>query len=332
MDSRPLLLDEADVGRCLDMTALIPLMRRTLGAFSAGRCVMPVRTSLRIRPAGGFYGVMPAHVPGEGDDPGAFGLKSVCFFPANDARGLPTHLAQILLLDPSTGALTAILDGRLITELRTAAVSALSVELLARKGPAVLAILGSGVQARSHLEAVARVRKLTQVRVWSRRHEHAIAFVHRMHEAVGCPVSAVPTVADAVRGANVVVTATSATDPVLPGALLEPGMHLCVVGSSSAKMRELDGAAVKRCRVWVDSREAAPVEAGDLVLAMKEGAIGTDHVLGELGELANGAAGRRDEREITMFKSLGLAVEDIASARAAVERARQLGIGRPIEL
>ena len=167
MDSAPpILLTEADVARCLDMGELVPLMRQTLGAFSAKRCVQPVRSSLRIKPAMGFYGVMPAHVPGPGEDPGAFGLKSVCFFPGNDALGLHTHMAQIILLDPRTGALVAILDGRLITEMRTAAVSAASVELLARKGPARLAILGSGVQARSHLAAMACVRELEHVRVW----------------------------------------------------------------------------------------------------------------------------------------------------------------------
>jgi alanine dehydrogenase len=328
----PLLLTEADVGRCLDMRSLIPLMRETLGRFSAGQCVQPVRTSLRIKPVGGFYGVMPAHVPGRGGDAGAFGLKSVSFFPSNDALGLPTHMAQILLLDPANGALVAILDGRLITEMRTAAVSAVSVDLLARKGPTSLAILGSGVQARSHLEAVACVRELAHVRVWSRRHEHALEFVNVMHEKVGCPMSAARTVAEAVKGANVVVTATSASDPVLPGALLEPGMHLAVVGSSSARMRELDAEAVKRCRVWVDSREAAPVEAGDIVIAIKEGAIGPEHVLGELGDLVNGSPGRRSDREITMFKSLGLAVEDIASALLALERARALGVGQAVSL
>jgi len=331
-ESSPLLLTEADLGRCLDMRSLIPLMRETLGRFSAGQCVQPVRTSLRIKPVGGFYGVMPAHVPGPDGDAGAFGLKSVAFFPSNDALGLHTHMAQILLLDPATGALTAILDGRLITEMRTAAVSAVSVDILARKGPTVLAILGSGVQARSHLEAVACVRELSQVRVWSRRHEHALQFVRKMHEKVDGAMSAVPTVAEAVKGATVIVTATSASDPVLEGSLLEPGMHLAVVGSSSARMRELDAAAVKRCRVWVDSREAAPIEAGDIVIAMQEGAIGKDHVQGELGELVNGSPGRASDREITMFKSLGLAVEDIASAALAVRRARALGVGQEVAL
>jgi len=328
----PLLLSEADVARCLEMAALIPLMRDTLGRFSRGACVQPVRTNLRIRPADGFYGVMPAHVPGDGGDPGAFGLKSVSFFPGNDALNLPTHLATILLLDPRTGGLEAILDGRLITEMRTAAVSAVSVDLLARSGPATLAILGSGVQARSHLQALSLVRPLSHVRVWSRRSDHALQFVRAMHAEVSCPVSAVHSAEDAVKGADLVVTATSATEPVLHGSALEPGMHLAVVGSSSPRMRELDGAAVARCRVWADSRDAAAVEAGDLVLARREGAIGDDHLVGELGDVVNGLSGRRTPEEITMFKSLGLAVEDIATARVVLDRARALGLGKEVTI
>jgi alanine dehydrogenase len=328
----PLLLDESDVGRCLDMAALIPLMRATLGRFSAGQCVQPVRTSLKIKPANGFYGVMPAHVPGDNGDAGAFGLKSVSFFPGNDAIGQPTHLATILILDPRTGALEAVMDGRLITEMRTAAVSAVSVDLLARQGPVTLAILGSGVQARSHLEAIKHVRPLAHVRVWSRRHEHALTFVRDMHTTVKCAISAVPTVHDAIKGAHVVVTATSATDPIVTAADLEPGMHLAVVGSSSARMRELDADAVARCRTWVDSRDAALVEAGDLVLAQKEGRIGAGFVVGELGDVVNGTSGRGAPDEITMFKSLGLGVEDIATGHLVVQRARERRIGRDISL
>lgn len=328
----PLLLDEHDVARCLDMASLIPLMRDTLSRFSRRETMQPVRTSLRIRPANGFYGVMPAHVPGPGDDPGAFGLKSVCFFPGNDALGLPTHLATVLLLDPRNGNLIAMMDGRLITEMRTAAVSAVSVDLLARRGPSALAILGSGVQARSHLEAINLVRPLSHVRVWSRRPAHALTFVRDMLKTVRCPISAVTTPADAVHKADIVVTATSATDPVLFGKDLAPGMHLAVVGSSSARMRELDGTAVARCRVWVDSRDAALVEAGDMVIAQQEGHIGASHVVGELGDVANDVSGRQSDDEITMFKSLGLGVEDIASARLVVERARQLGLGREITI
>lgn len=326
----PLLLDEPAVARCLDMTRLIPLMRDTLGRFSRGGCVQPVRTSMHIRPAGGFYGVMPAHVRGDNGDHGAFGLKSVSFFPGNDALGRPTHLATVLLLDPETGALQAIMDGRLITEMRTAAVSAVSVDLLARQGPITVAILGSGVQARSHLEAMRHVRALAHVRVWSRRHDRALTFVRDMHPSVRCALSAVPSARDAVKHADVVITATSAIEPILGADALEPGMHLAVVGSSSPRMRELDGPAVAKCRVWVDSREAAPVEAGDLVLAAKEGAIGADHIVGELGDVVNGTSGRRTPEEITMFKSLGMGVEDVATARMVVERARELRIGQEI--
>ena len=287
---------------------------------------------MTIRPAGGFYGVMPAHVPGDNGGPGAFGLKSVSFFPGNDAGGLPTHLATILLLDPRTGALEAILDGRLITEMRTAAVSAVSVDLLANPGPTTLAILGSGVQARSHLEAIAQVRPLDHVRVWSRNADHALTFVRDMHTRIPCALSACPTVRDAVRGAQVVVTATSATDPVFTSGMLEPGMHLVVVGSSSPRMREVDAATVARCRVWVDSRDAAKVEAGDLIIARKEGAITDDHIVGELGDVVNGSLRRESAGEMSMFKSLGIGVEDMATGRLVVDRARERGVGKQISL
>ena len=328
----PLLLDESEVARCLDMTSLIPLMRDTLARFSRRECVQPVRQSLRIRPANGFYGVMPAHVPGPNGDPGAFGLKSVSFFPSNDALGVPTHLATVLLLDPTTGALVAMMDGRLITEMRTAAVSAVSVDVLARRGPTTLAILGSGVQARSHLEALKHVRPLRHVRVWSRRRDRAIQFVRAMHSSVSCAVSAVPSIEEAMHGADVVVTATSATDPIVKAAMLEPGMHLAVVGSSSPKMRELDSEAVAKCRLWVDSREAAQVEAGDILIPLREGRIDESHIVGELGDAVDGRSGRRDDQEITMFKSLGLAVEDVATAQQVVRKARELHIGREIPL
>jgi len=328
----PLLLNESDVARCLSMARLIPLMRETVGRFSRGECVQPVRTSLSIKPAGGFYGVMPAHVPGDGGKAGAFGLKSVCFFPGNDALGLHTHLATVLILDPRTGALEAIMDGRLITEMRTAAVSAVSADLLAAKGPVTLAILGSGVQARSHLEAMNEVRELAHVRVWSRTEEHARKFVHEMNHKVRCAISTVRTPKDALHGAQLVVTATSAVEPVVTAADLAPGMHLAVVGSSNRTRRELDGPAVKRCRVWVDTREATKVEAGDIVLAIKEGAITEDHVIGELGDIVNGKSGRGSPDEITMFKSLGMAVEDVATGRMIVEEARAQGIGRDIDI
>jgi len=326
----PLLLTEPDLARALEMGALIPAMKDALIRFSRGDVVQPVRPTLRVEPAGGYYATMPAHLRDARG--GALGMKSVTFFPGNAAGPHPTHLATILLLDPATGALLAVMDGRLVTEMRTAAVTAVSVELLARRGVRRLAILGSGVQARSHLRAVAQVLSLGSVRVWSRTAVHAERFVRDMAGTVACPLAVAATVQGAMREADVVVAVTSAREPIVDAAWLEPGMHLCAVGSSARDMRELDGAAVARCRVFVDSRASAEAEAGDLILARAEGHIGPDHVVAELGEVAAGAPGRRGDDDITLFKSLGLAVEDVVTARLAYERALELGLGATIGL
>jgi ornithine cyclodeaminase/alanine dehydrogenase-like protein (mu-crystallin family) len=325
-----LVLAEGDVARALEMGPLIAAMRDALGRFSRGEVAQPVRPTLRVQPAGGYYAVMPAHLRDERG--GALGMKSVSFFPGNAGGPHPTHLATVLLLDPATGALVAVLDGRLITELRTAAVTAVSVDRLARAEARHLAILGSGVQARSHLRAIALVREPASVRVWSRTAAHAERFVRDMAGAVACPVSAAGSVREALRGADVVVAVTAAREPITEAAWLEPGMHLCAVGSSARDMRELDAGTVARSRVFVDSRAAARVEAGDLLLAAADGAIGPDHVVAELGEVVNGAADLLGPGEITLFKSLGLAVEDVAAARLAVERARALGLGTELPL
>ncbi len=326
----PLLLTEAEVRRSLELRELIGAMRDVLRRFSRGDVVQPVRSTLRIEPAGGYYSPMPAYLRDERG--GALGMKSVAFFPGNSGGPLPTHLATILLLDPASGAPLAVLDGRFITEMRTAAVTAVSVDLLARAGARRLAILGSGVQARGHLRALALVRDLESVRVWSRTAAHAARFARELAGAVPCGVEPADTVREAMRGADIVVAVTAAREPIVRGAWLEAGMHVCAVGSSAPDMRELDAEAVARCRVFVDSRAAAEVEAGDLLLARAEGRIGPGHVVAELGEVAGGAPGRRSADEITLFKSLGLAVEDVASARLAVERARKLGLGAELPL
>ena len=326
----PRLLTEEDLGRVLDMGALVPAMRDALARFSRGDVVQPVRPTLKVEPAGGYYATMPAYLRDQRG--GALGMKSVTFFPGNAGGRHPTHLATILLLDPASGSLLAVMDGRLVTEMRTAAVTAVSVDLLARKDAGRLAILGSGVQARSHLRAVALVRGLKSVRVWSRTAAHAERFVRDMAGTVACPLATAASVQDAMRGADLVVAVTSAREPVVDAAWLEPGMHLCAVGSSAADMREFSGAAVARCRVFVDSRASAAAEAGDLIMARAEGQIGPDHVVAELGEVAAGAAGRVSDGDITLFKSLGLAVEDVVTARLAYERARDLDLGTEIGL
>src|SRR2546423_3297906 len=263
--SQPLILDEAAVAARLDMGDLIDLMERTLAEFSTGRALQPVRTVLKIDPHDTRLGVMPGYLP----ESGALAVKVVSVAPRNAARGLPTHLATIVLIDPETGALLAIMDGRLITEARTAAVSAAAARALARPGTHTLGILGSGVQARSHLDAIARVRPLERVRVWSPTREHREAFARAAGARGGVPVEAVETAERAVSDATLVVAATSSRTPVLEGRWLQSGAHVTAVGASQADSCELDAEAIRRASVWVDSVAAARVEAGDLLAAAR---------------------------------------------------------------
>jgi ornithine cyclodeaminase len=320
----PILLTERDVRAVLSMPDLIEAMAGALDACSAGRVAQPVRTVLEVGADHNYFGVMPASL----DDPAAVGAKLVTVFHRNHEHGLPSHLATIVLLDHKTGALMALLDGRYITEARTAAVSAVSVRHLARKNASVLAIIGSGVQARSHLEAIGHVATLTDVRVWSPTASRREAFAREASTAAR-PVRAVADAATAVRGADLVVLATASRVPVIDNADIADGTHIAAVGACRPDQREMPTALVRRARVYVDSRAAALKEAGDLLLPMGEGAIGADHIAGELGDLVGGrVAGRRTAGDVTIFKSLGLAVEDVVAARLAVERARVMNLGQ----
>ncbi len=273
------------------MAELIPAVEEALRALSAGEAVQPVRTVVPVSGEKGFLGSMPGFAAG------MLGAKLVTFYPGN--LGLPTHHALVALFDPETGAPLAVMDGRLITEMRTAAASAVATKLLARQEAKTLAILGSGVQAESHLEALRLVRDFTEVRVWSPRSAGAFAEKHR--------VRAARSAEEAVRGADVIVVATSSTVPVLEGAWVAAGAHINAVGATRPNWRELDDACVRRAKLYVDSREAAARESGDVIAA---GAI-----LAEVGEVVAGTrAGRESEDEITLFKSVGVAVEDLVSA------------------
>jgi len=310
------------------MDDLIAAMKTALIAFSAGRVAQPVRT---VVDAGGhgFFGVMPAFLP----SPGALGAKLVTVFHENAAAGLPTHLATILLLDAATGALLAILDGRYITEARTAAVSAVSTALLAREDASTLAIIGTGVQARSHLEAIPKVAGIRDVRVWSPREESRTAFVREMQPGRSVAIRACRSAEEAVRHADVVVLATAAREPVLRNAWIADGTHVCAVGACRPDQREMDSALVSRARVFVDSRAGALAEAGDVIIPIKEGAFDASHVAGELGDVAGRRTpGRRSPGEVTIFKSLGMAVEDMAAAHLAFMKASERGLGRGIVL
>jgi alanine dehydrogenase len=291
-------LDESAVVRLLHMEEVIPAMERALSDFSSGTVVQPVRTMLPVAEHGGFLGLMPAYTGS------ALGTKLVAFYPHNTE--VPTHHATILLFKPETGEPLATMDGRLITEVRTAAVSAVATEHLARSDASVLAIIGSGVQARSHLEALRLVREFRDVRVWSPRRAVAFAEEHGVRAAA--------SVEEAVRGADVVVTATTSPTPVLLGEWLSPGTHINAVGAPRPDWRELDDEVLRRAKVYVDSREAAMKESGDVIAA--------GEVFAEIGEVAAGTKpGRQSEEEVTLFKSLGLAVEDVATAELVHRKA-----------
>lgn len=325
----PLLLTEADVRSLLTMPDLIAAMRPAMIDYSTGRAQQPLRTVLTLAGNTAFFGSMPASLP----EPAAVGTKLVTVFASNHARGLPSHLATIVLFDPETGALTALLDGRYITEARTAAVSALSADALARPDAGILAILGSGVQARSHLEALKCVRPLREVRVWSPTETHRAAFAREMEPHAGVPIVAVDSAARAVEGADLIVAATASTTPVIDARDVADGAHICAVGACRPTHRELSGQLVARARLFVDSRVGAAAEAGDFVLAQQEGLIGPGHIAGELGELLAGSvAGRETDTAVTLFKSLGMAVEDVAAAHLAYSRARAQGRGQQVAL
>lgn len=323
------LLNEPQVKALLPMADLVQAMEDALARFSAGDVLQPVRSVLSVGPTKAFFGLMPAYMP----EPARLGAKLVTVFGGNEARGLPSHLATILLLDPDTGALLAILDGRYITEARTAAVSAVSARHLARAEARTLAIIGSGVQARSHLEALAEVRALDDIRVWSPRQASRDRFVTEMAAHARGRLRTAGTAAEALDGADIVVLATSSVSPVIEDAWVAPGAHVISVGACRPDQREMDPALVARARLYVDSRAAALVESGDVVLGIREGRFTDGHVRGELGEVVLGrVAGRATTGEVTIFKSLGMAVEDVVAADLVLQRAIEQGSGAELTL
>jgi ornithine cyclodeaminase/alanine dehydrogenase-like protein (mu-crystallin family) len=316
----PLWLSESDVRAALPMGELIEAMEAALVAFSAGRVVQPVRTILEIGERN-FFGVMPA-LDAEAS---LMGAKLVTVLPGNTAKGLPSHQASIVLFDAASGALLGVADGRYITEARTAAVSAVSVRHLARADADVLAIIGSGVQAHSHLEALPLVRDFREIRVWSPNESRLAQF------ALGRDVKIADSAECAVRGADVVVLATSSTTPVIEDGWVDPGTHVVAVGACRPTHRETDSRLVARALLVVDSRAAAMKEAGDILLAIEDGLISGGHVHAELGEVAGGGkSGRQNEEQVTLFKSLGLAIEDVVSAGLAYRRAWEAGRGTQV--
>jgi ornithine cyclodeaminase len=318
-----LVLNQREVEELLDMEGCIEAMEGALAALARGDVDQPLRFVFSPSEEPSLIGLMPAHRAGGHP---LYSLKTVCVFPDNPKRGLDAHQGTVSLFDGETGELRAVMNASAVTAIRTAAVSAVATRLLAREDTRKLAILGAGVQARSHLESMAAVRDFDQVVVYSPTPGHAQALA----EEAGAETAA--SAEEAVRGADVVVTATNATEPVLERSWLEPGTHVNSVGGRPPRMVELDPATIADSAFFVDRRESTENEAGDYIRALEEGAIGPDHIRAELGEVLIGAnEGRRDAEEITIFRSMGLAVEDLAAAEYVVRRAQELGAGVTVD-
>ena len=315
-----LILTQREVEELLSMDECIAVMAEALTAFAEGEMFQPLRMVVRPPRATGLMALMPAHRTGER---ATFGLKAICVFPDNPARGKDAHQGGVMLFSGETGEPLALMNASAITATRTAAVSGVATRLLAREDACELAIVGSGVQARSHLSAMSCVRPVRRARIASRKIEHARAFAREAQAQYSFPVEPTDGVEEAVRGADLIVTATTAHEPVLRREWIAPGAHINAVGTYSPSARELDTATVAAATLFVDRRESALNEAGDYLLAMREGAIGPEHIRAEIGEVLTGAKpGRTSPDEVTLFKSLGLAVEDLAAAEYLYRRAQ----------
>ncbi len=319
-----LILSEADIRQVLDMPSCITAMREVLADLARDQLYNPLRFVTRPPDADTFFGFMPAYRGGASP---VYSLKEVVIAPANHGRGLDPHQGTVILHDGVTGVLLAVLNASAITEIRTAAVSALATQLLARPESRRVAVIGSGVQGRSHVEAMRCVVADADITIWSRTRAHA----ERLAESTGCSVA--DTLEDALDGADVVCTTTSSKDPLIGRALLAPGTHYNAVGSSVAHAREFDGEAIAAASFFVDRRESTLNESGDYLDAVRETGIGPDHIRAELGELLIGRhPGRTSSDEITLFKSLGIGVEDLAAAQLCIARARERGVGTEVDL
>ncbi len=323
------ILSQFDVRQLLDMGECIEAMATALSAVTQGEATLPLRQAIWLPKRIGILGLMPAAL----HSPPRTGLKAVTVFPGNHGTELDAHQGAVLLFEAERGRLLAIVDASSITALRTAAVSGLATRALSNPDAPDLALLGSGVQAASHLEAMLRVRPIRRVRVWSRHQDHAAAFAETQSNRWQVPVDACGTAREAVADADLICTVTSAREPVLQGSWITRGAHVNAVGSSLPNNRELDAEAVRQARLFVDRRESTLNEAGDFLLAKAEGLVTDDHIQGELGEvLLKRVTGRVSAGEITLFKSLGLAVEDLAAADLVYRKSLQTGAGVEVEL
>lgn len=325
-----LVINHREVRELLPVADCIAVLEQAFVTLAQGDAVQPLRWPLWLPDRSGLLGMMPGYV---GDDIGMMGIKTVSVMPGNHGTEYDSHQGTVMLFEKEHGVLRAIVDASEITAIRTAAASGVATKLLARPDASDLAIVGSGVQARSHLQAMLAVRTIDRVRVYSPNPERRQAYAAWAKHELGVDVEVMPDVESAVRNAEIICTTTSAREPVLLGEWLALGTHINAVGSSVPHARELDTAAVVRSRLYVDWRESTVNESGDYLFPLQEGAIDESHIAGELGEVLLGQVeGRQSPDEITLFKSLGLAIEDIAATHAVYTRAVAQNVGQFVEI
>ena len=323
------LITRSEVERLLPIADCVIVMRGAMIATSAGKVSLPIRQFMAIPGAPGKLAIMP----GTMEDPACFGIKLVCKYDRPHGDPLGTHVGMVMLFDSARGVPLAMIEGSSLTAIRTSAASALATDVLARKDATRLAIIGTGEQAARHVHAMRAVRDIAHVTVWGRDPARAADFAAGIARATGLPVITAPGAAEAIAGADIVCTATSAKAPVLAGSALEPGMHVNLVGSAIPATAEVDAEAVRRSRYYVDYRVAAMAAAGELLQAIAAGVVGSGHIVGEIGEVLLGrAAGRQNADDITLYKSLGVASQDLAAAYAIWEKAEREDAGQIVEL
>ncbi len=326
-----LLLTRQDVETLLPMSEAMAAVEEAFRQLALGQAVMPLRSAIRVPAHNGLHLTMPAYIGGEQD---ALGLKVVSVYPDNPARyNLPTVIATVLLNDPHTGAPLAIMDGTWLTAMRTGAAGGVAAKYLARPDAAVVTILGAGVQGRTQLMAACEARPIRRAYVYDAIPERSRAYAEEMGPKLAIEVIPTEDLEHAIREADIVVAASNAHEPIFPGAWLRPGTHITGIGSHTPSMREFDTETVRRALVVVDQREAALAEAGDIIIPIREGAITEAHIHGELGQVIAGLIpGRTSPEQITFFKSVGLAIQDVSTAARLYRLARERGIGQEIPL
>ena len=325
------VLGRDEITTLLPMAECVEVMAEALATLARGDAILPLRPMIRMPQSPNIFALMPAYL----GSPKTVGVKVLTVFPGNHGTSIDAHQGAVLLFEAQQGRLLAVLDATTVTAIRTAAVSAVATRLLAREEAADLAILGAGTQGHMHLEAMMIVRPVKRLRVWSRTVEHARTLAHWANARFAIHAEVSPSPAHAVDRASIVCTTTASPTPVLQGAWLHPGAHVNAVGACIPTTRELDTAAVRDARLYVDRRESALAEPGDILTPLKEGAIEPNHIVAEIGELllpSHRKLGRTDDSQITLFKSLGLAIEDLAAAHHVYRKASERNVGHWLTL